>query len=56
MLCMVDHVDEYAVQQLKESEGNKFIGATNEGLQLDEYDDKKKQIKRTRRRLRVCVN
>ena len=56
MLCMVDHVDEYTVQQLKEYEGNKLISATKEGLQLDEYDDEKKNSERPRRRLRVYAN
>ena len=56
MLCMLDHVDEYAVQQLKESEGNKLISATKEGLQLYEDDEEKKQIERPRIRLRVCAN
>jgi len=44
VLYMVDPVDEYAVQQLKEYEGKKLISATKEGLQLDEDDDEKKKF------------
>ena len=54
MLCMLYHVDEYAVQQLKDFEGNYLISATKEGLNLDKDDDEKKKFERPRRRLRVC--
>merc|ERR1711937_192217 len=39
---MVDPIDEYAVQQLKEYEGKKLINAAKEGLALEEDDDEKK--------------
>merc|ERR1719517_200812 len=42
VLYMVDPIDEYAVQQLKEFDGKKLLSATKEGLQLDEDDDEKK--------------
>merc|ERR1711916_406800 len=42
VLYMVDPIDEYAVQQLKEYEGKKLICATKEGLNLDESEDEKK--------------
>merc|ERR1712232_1353526 len=42
ILYMVDPIDEYAVQQLKEFDGKKLISATKEGLQIEEDDDEKK--------------
>jgi molecular chaperone HtpG len=43
VLYMVDPIDEYAVQQLKEYEGKKMISVTKEGLELeDDEEDKKK--------------
>merc|ERR1712196_571992 len=42
VLYMVDPVDEYAVQQLKEFDGKKLKSVTKEGLDLDDEDEKKK--------------
>jgi len=42
VLYMVDPIDEYCVQQLKEYDGKKLICATKEGLKLDETEDEKK--------------
>jgi molecular chaperone HtpG len=42
VLYMVDPIDEYAVQQLKEYDGKKLISATKEGLTLDEDEEEKK--------------
>jgi len=42
VIYMVDPIDEYAVQQLKEFEGKKLLSATKEGLQIEEDEDEKK--------------
>jgi molecular chaperone HtpG len=42
VLFMVDPIDEYAVQQLKEYDGKKLISATKEGLDLGEDEEEKK--------------
>merc|ERR1712136_315719 len=42
VLYMVDPVDEYAVQQLKEFDGKKLKSTTKEGLDIGDEDEKKK--------------
>merc|ERR1712127_272650 len=42
VLYMVDPIDEYAVQQLKEFDGKKLKSVTKEGLDIDDDDEKKK--------------
>ena len=42
VLYMVDPVDEYATQQLKEFDGKKLKSTTKEGLDIDDEDEKKK--------------
>merc|ERR1712183_474257 len=48
VLCMVDPIDEYAVQQLKEFEGKKLLSATKEGLDLADNDDEKKAFEESK--------
>ena len=38
---MVDPIDEYAVQQLKEYDDKKLVSCTKEGLVLEETEDEK---------------
>merc|ERR1711937_1053233 len=42
VLYMVDPIDEYTVQQLKEFDGKKLKSVTKEGLEIDDDDEKKK--------------
>eukprot|EP00577_Skeletonema_sp_RCC1716_P009006 CAMPEP_0113416852 /NCGR_PEP_ID=MMETSP0013_2-20120614/25343_1 /TAXON_ID=2843 ORGANISM="Skeletonema costatum, Strain 1716" /NCGR_SAMPLE_ID=MMETSP0013_2 /ASSEMBLY_ACC=CAM_ASM_000158 /LENGTH=692 /DNA_ID=CAMNT_0000303947 /DNA_START=28 /DNA_END=2102 /DNA_ORIENTATION=- /assembly_acc=CAM_ASM_000158 len=41
VLYMVDPIDEYAIQQLKEFEGKKLLSATKEGLEMEQDEDEK---------------
>ncbi len=42
VLYMVDPIDEYAVQQLKDYDGKKLVSCTKEGLKFDETEEEKK--------------
>ena len=43
VLYMIDPIDEYVIQQLKEYDGKKLKNCTKEGLDLDESEDEKKK-------------
>lgn len=43
VLYLVDPIDEYMVQQLKDYDGKKLKSCTKEGLDLEETEDEKKQ-------------
>merc|ERR1719393_508553 len=43
VLYMVDPIDEYAVQQLKEYDGKKLVCCTKEGLKIEDSEDEKKE-------------
>merc|ERR1711871_543625 len=44
VLYMVDPIDEYCVQQLKEYEGKRLLSATKEGLKMEETEEEKKEL------------
>jgi molecular chaperone HtpG len=41
---MVDPIDEYVIQQLKEFDGKKLKNCTKEGLDIEETEEEKKKI------------
>ena len=43
VLYMIDPIDEYAVQQLKEYDGKTLVSVTKEGLDLPEDEEQKKK-------------
>lgn len=43
VLYLVDPIDEYMVQQMKEYDGKKLVSCTKEGLDLEDTEDEKKQ-------------
>nr|ACU00686.1 heat shock protein 90 [Bursaphelenchus mucronatus] len=44
VIYMIDPIDEYCVQQLKEFDGKKLVSVTREGLELPESEDEKKKF------------
>lgn len=41
---MIDPIDEYVIQQLKEYDGKKLKNCTKEGLDLEQSEDEKKNF------------
>lgn len=48
VLYMVEPIDEYCVQQLKEYDGKTLVSVTKEGLQLPEDDEEKKRFEESK--------
>jgi len=44
VIYMIDPIDEYVIQQLKEYDGKKLKNCTKEGLDLDASEDEKKKL------------
>uniref|UniRef100_A0A8C6TIN0 Heat shock protein 90, alpha (cytosolic), class A member 1, tandem duplicate 2 n=1 Tax=Neogobius melanostomus TaxID=47308 RepID=A0A8C6TIN0_9GOBI len=44
VIYMIEPIDEYCVQQLKEFDGKTLVSVTKEGLELPEDDDEKKKM------------
>lgn len=44
VIYMVDPIDEYVIQQLKEYDGKKLKNCSKEGLELDNSEDEKKKF------------
>jgi molecular chaperone HtpG len=43
VLYMIDPIDEYVIQQLKEFDGKKLRNCSKEGLEIDQSEDEKKE-------------
>ena len=43
VIYMIEPIDEYCVQQLKEFDGKNLVSVTKEGLELPEDDEEKKR-------------
>lgn len=55
VLFMVDPIDEYAVQQLREYDGKKLVCCTKEGLNLDEDEADDEEAKKKKEELRASL-
>ena len=53
VIYMIEPIDEYCVQQLKEFEGKTLVSVTKEGLELPEDEEEKTNKKRKRQNLKT---
>ena len=44
VIYMVDPIDEYVIQQLKDFDGYKLKNCSKEGLEFDQSEDEKKKV------------
>jgi molecular chaperone HtpG len=57
VLYMVDPIDEYVMQQLKEFDGKKLVCITKEGLDLNETEEEKKKFEEQKKEFEnLCKN
>merc|ERR1719399_2269612 len=54
VIYMVEPIDEYCVQQLKEYDGKKLVAVTKEGLQLPEDEEEKKKCEEDKAKYEEC--
>ncbi|XP_075679135.1 heat shock protein 83-like [Dermatophagoides pteronyssinus] len=50
VIYMVEPIDEYCVQQLKEYDGKQLVSVTKEGLELPEDEDEKKRFEEAKKK------
>jgi molecular chaperone HtpG len=53
IIYMVEPIDEYCVQQLKEFDGKKLVSVTKEGLELPEEEDEKKKREQDKEKFEI---
>ncbi|KAK8383976.1 hypothetical protein O3P69_016012 [Scylla paramamosain] len=55
VVYMIDPIDEYCIQQLKEYDGKQLVSVTKEGLELPEDEDEKKKLEEQKTKVRKLV-
>merc|ERR1712146_225986 len=54
VIYMVEPIDEYCVQRLKEYDGKKLVAVTKEGLQLPDDEEEKKKFEEDKAKYEEC--